>query len=278
MAENFSVEPSYDGFKEPFSLGDVADSVGDAWQSSTPAGQIYSTWTDGRGSQPQDGRALAESVTEHINKSLLEIISRDVQQCATLTNVSQSIDLKSKGDVILGDIGQKQRIMINVDCYKDTSRMNDLQDKIVADLTKFVDMENKTLGDVLGRTEQNIHSTIDNEVKRIINYTTMNNMISEINANENIQIESDKDIVIGNISQEQVLDNYIKGMSKSLEQTQIFTDLVSRSEEEQEFKMTVGEGSKFLLYIILIILCVITASLGYFIYTQQATSYSYPRI
>lgn len=156
------------------------------------------------GNQQSTAKMDSKVVTDIVNKSIME----NVSQCSSSVTAQQNISVSASGDIVVGDIGQSQRVSLDFSCLQDSETQSDIKNDIAGKLNAMLDQKLKGSPLFSNTNASNEQKTsMITKVTNSIEFSNMSTCQADASALQDINIETtDGKIIAGNITQEQGID------------------------------------------------------------------------
>lgn len=147
------------------------------------------------------GGSSSKAKSEILTETITNVITQDIMNCSTMVTQQQSIDISGSGNVLDG-VSMKQGFKINIACFQNSNRKQDLDTAIANAVTQQAESEGVALVGILGSSKSEVYNNIKNISRTEISMQSLVNCASAINNSQGINISGSYNLV-KNISLEQ---------------------------------------------------------------------------
>lgn len=170
------------------------------------------------------GGSKSKTTNEIITDVITNVAVSDMQNCATYIAQSQSVDVTGSGNII-SNVTMVQGAQINMDCYRQSRNIIDLQNAIKNQLTQAT----KTRSSGIPSITPNNSAAFNKMLQSISTNITMDmlqNCASAVNQSQTVQVAGERNIV-QNVAMQQTATMLKSCMSNSINRTTLGNDIAN---------------------------------------------------
>lgn len=184
------------------------------------------------------GGSSSKSTIEQLNDVAISVATQNVQSCSGSATQSQIVNVKGvKGDVIMGQIDQKQGTSIDLKCVFSAENQSKMQSDIAQELSNRVQTMGGDLTSAFGGTSTDQNTNIENLFKSSIDNKMVSEQVSQIVQNQLVNYEDiDGQLVLKGINQEQSARLIAEAIMNSTQYSGVINKIASAVDVQVETK------------------------------------------
>lgn len=133
------------------------------------------------------------SVNNTITTKLVgEAISTTIMKCGRSALLSQSVEIVGSGNNV--NIKQTMVFQLDASCVNKAENISEMQQNVIAAIESAAQSQNVGLLGLLANSSAEVNTTITNDVKSVINNTTMTELVSKVQLAQKVMIYGDNNI------------------------------------------------------------------------------------
>lgn len=175
-------------------------------------------------------KASTTITTELVSKA----ITRNISNCTSNQTLTQTIKVRGDGNIVK-NVVQAQATKLSLDCAQDASNMTKMQQEVAAAIKQAAESQSVALLGVLGNSDSEVNTKIENLVKNDLTQETISNIILQTNLDQGIDVDGSYNLV-QNVDQSQLSDMIAKNVQKVVNSMEGITKI--SNEVEQAAKST----------------------------------------
>ena len=216
------------------------------------------------------GGSKSTSTVKSVNKTVLEAAATSIMSCKGSGVLMQSFTLSGDYNVVK-NVKQVQNFKLNASCSQDDQNVQNIQNSITAAIKNEAESKSVSLLGALGSSRAEQNTFIENEVKTKITRETINEIVQNTNATQEMIISGNNNIV-DTFEQSQtmeiIMENSQKALSSLKSVAAISTDVDAKSSAKQSNFIADIFDSIFSGMTLIIIIIAIAGLIGLFIFSK----------
>lgn len=182
------------------------------------------------------GGASSKSTIDVRTKSIVEALTQNIMDCQSNTIVDQRFVLSGSYNTI-ENFKMVQYLRLSKDCINNAQNLNDIQQSVSNAIKQSAEAQSVSLLGVLGNSDSEANTFIDNEVRQTITNQNITKMIDKVNASQEAIISGDNNI-IRNFSMEQTADVVMKAAQEVLNSLKSVQEIKNQVSSESKATQT----------------------------------------
>lgn len=168
---------------------------------------------------------IARSTTEVLSEVAVNVVQRNLQECATNTQQLQEINVEFvAGDVTLSGLNLRQQAAIDAECALQASRQNEIQNEISEVITQELEAQGQGFLSLFGRTRTEAQNTIRQFFTTNITQEDLQRSMTQISQTQRINIAG----VSGNVVIENAtLDQSARIVAEGIVNTEAYSGAIN---------------------------------------------------
>lgn len=162
-------------------------------------------------------------------KAVVEALARNIMNCKSDTVAGQRLEITGN-NIELDEFRQVQNLRLSSNCIQDVNNLADIQQSVANAVKQAAESQSVSVLGALGRSDAEVRSNIENEVKQTITQENIQNIINNVNAQQTAII-SGSGLKLGTITQEQTF-NIIYENSQKLINNMRSVQVIENSTEQ----------------------------------------------
>jgi len=168
------------------------------------------------------GGSKSKTTNEIITDIITNVAVSDMQNCATYINQNQSVIVDGNGNIVSG-VTMVQGAQINMDCYRQSRNIIDLQNTIKNELTQAANTRSSGFPSLTSSNSAAFNKMTES-INTNISMDMLQNCASTVNQSQTVSVAGDRNIV-QNVAMSQTATALKKCMSNSINNTTLGNDI-----------------------------------------------------
>lgn len=216
------------------------------------------------------GGTSSKSKSEMITDIITNVAVKDIQDCSQFIDQNQNVYIQGSGNITSG-IKMVQSAQINMDCYKKSKNITDLQNNIKAQVDQQVKATGSGFPTLDAGTHAEAYSKIQNDITSNINIDLLQKCAASVNQAQSVQVIGNRNITT-DIAMDQTATMFKKCMTDAINQSTLGNDIQNfvgqnaQAETKSPFSFITdifgGMFNTILLIVGAIVLIIVVAMVG----------------
>lgn len=169
------------------------------------------------------GGTSSKTISEQITNIITDTTVNDVQDCMAFVAQSQSLNIVGSGNITSG-VSMVQSAQIDMNCYKQSKSITDLQQKIANKLQQSATSTSSGWPSLSIGTNAEAFSKMINNVVNTVNLNFVQNCASSANQSQSINVVGNRNIT-QSVAMGQTASIFKKCMTNTIANTTLNTDI-----------------------------------------------------
>jgi len=216
------------------------------------------------------GGASSKTKSSVTTKTVVDALMQSILRCSSQTTVTQSFIVEGNYNV-LNNVRQGQYVKFSSTCAQDSKSMADIQQSVATAVKQAAESQSVSVLGVLGKSKAEAETNIDNEVRQVINQTSITEIINNTNLDQQLVIKGSNNIFT-NVTQEQTMDILLNNTQKVVNELKSVQAIENEADQQSKATQTnfisdiitsIFDGFASLGWVWVIIIAVVVLGGGY---------------
>jgi hypothetical protein len=182
------------------------------------------------------GGSKSTSSVRSVNKSVLEAMATSIMSCKGSGMLTQSFVVSGDFNVVKNS-KQVQNFKLSASCSQDDQNVQNIQNSIISAIQNEAKSQSVSILGALGSSRAEQNTFIENEVKAKIGRETINEIVQNTNATQEIVISGNNNIV-DKFEQSQTMEIVMENSQKALSNLTSVTAISSKADAKADAKQS----------------------------------------
>lgn len=216
------------------------------------------------------GGTSSKSKSEQITDIITNVAVKDIQDCSQFIDQNQNVYVQGSGNITSG-IKMVQSAQINMDCYKKSKNITDLQNQIKSQIDQTVKATGSGFPTLDAGTHSEAYDKIQNDISSSVNIDLLQKCAASVNQAQSVQVIGSRNITT-DIAMDQTATMFKKCMTDAINNSTLGNDIQnfvsqnSQAETKSPFSFITdifgGIFNTMLLIVGAIVLIIVVAMMG----------------
>lgn len=180
------------------------------------------------------GGSSSKASYESLTQIGIDVATSQLQKCSATTAQSQAVNIKgTKGNVSLGNIDQRQSASINMECAFDNETQSAIQTELANRITQEVQAKGGDFTAGFGNSSSEVNTKITNMLNTSISNESVMEAVSSTLQEQSVSVQdTDGNVRVGNISQDQTAENIARIMMTNTQYSDVINEIATQVDQE----------------------------------------------